>query len=530
MAQKNISIYITSDVIRMCEVEKSGANIFVNRVFETRTPDDSVEDGLIVDVEKVAVAIQRVLSDNQIKKAKIVFTVFSRKIANKEIELPYVSNTAKIEEMIASNVEDYFPMGNMSEYILRHTILDKVEVEDRKFYKISVVAVQKELVKSYYELGKSLKMPVATVDYQVNSLYNLMRRQAKQGISLILQMDNDVTHVNIMNGATQLFRRSIPFGSDTLIQALATDKGIEVSQAEEMFHDARALDKSLSLSEYTELIKDFSSAITRVVEFYTTKNPELMIEHAKLYGVGAELIGLGSVLGKELGVEIETILNLNCVQIKKKNVYGLLSSQLSAYLPNIGAMMHSLDLRIEDEENRKTGIGYGLFYALIGISAFVSVGLSGFTVFQMIEQQKEVLYLVESIEKLKVAEDIYISYMNAKNYFDVVASFDDLTKNDNEALYSFVLNLEEIMPESVGIVSLNSKDGEISMSGMASGKEPIAMFVMELKKLPYVSNVRVKDIRDTYDEYSSANSVFNIEFQIHMMEEEMEEEPEGGEQ
>ena len=63
------------------------------------------------------------------------------------------------------------------------------------------------------------------------------------------------------------------------------------------------------------------------------------------------------------------------------------------------------------------------------------------------------------------------------------------------------------------------------MTCMASGKEAVADFVIELKKIPYVSDVRVENITDTYDEFSQVTSTFNLSFSISVIN---DEEAEGG--
>ncbi len=514
MAQKKIAIYITSDVIRICEVEKSGSNLVVSRAFETRTPGNSVEDGLIIDVGRVAEAISSALSQNQIKKPKLIFTIYSRKIAPKEIELPYVSNVNRIGDMITSNLEDYFPMSNMQDYMIRWNILDTVMSEGRKLYRISVVAVQKELVESYYELGRELKMPVITVDYQINSLANLMKKQLKSGISLVLQIDNDVTHVTIADGQTQLFRRSIPHGSDTLIQSFAADNRLDEEEAEIILKDPRMMAENLTPEEYTELARDYSAAITRVVEFYTSKNPELLIEHAKMYGMGAQLPGLSEALERVLSIEIETMHQLNGIQLKKKNVQGLTLDDLAAYLPNIGAMISSLDFRIDEEKMRKTGIGYGLLFALMGITVLAMGGFCVYVYYEGWQLQQTVAVYEKQIDSLKQAEEIFLSYEEAQKYTEIIRDFSADTLNDNEFLYLLITNLEEVMPESVGITNLDSANGEIEISGKSGGKEPLALFILELKKLPYVSEIRLSTMSDTYDDAGRITTDFRMEFRI----------------
>lgn len=514
MAKKNISIYITGEVIRLCEIEKSGNSLTVSRVFETATPAHSVEDGLITDIDSVAEAIRQIFHENNIKKTPIIFTIYSRKIATKEIELPYVKQPAKIQEMINSNVEDYFPMGNMEDYITRFTILDKVEVENRKFYRISVVAVQKELVISYRDLGKALHIPVVSVDYQNNSLYNLMKKQVKQGIALMLQIDDDSTNVTIMNGQAQLFRRSIPYGRDSLVQAAAALLNMDEEGAASVLQDARLLEENITPEDYMELLHELSQAITRVVEFYTTKNP-IVIETAKLYGVGAELKGLSDALGGILEVEIEIIREFNGVTVRKdKKLRQNKPLQLAAYLPNIGALIQPLDLKIEEDTVKKTGIGFGFLFGLLGLAVVTAGAICVFYTYENMQLNKDKTAEQAMIDQLQPAEVLYNEYIRAQERYGIISAYDGGNFSDNEALHTLLTDLENIMPEGMGISSLTAGNGSISMSLTGPGKPSVAFMIMALKELPYVSGVRTNSVRDSFSEDGRIISDFNLTFQI----------------
>lgn len=193
-----LSVLIENSDMRICEIAKSGAAITVKNAFQVELPSGTVDDGVIVDVEAVAKVLYAALKNNNIKRGKIAFVITSRKIANKEVTLPYVKNEAKIEEMIKANIEDYFPMNNLEDYIIRQTVLETVENAEGKNNNILVTAVQKQMVEEYYRLASMLKMPVETVDYYNNSLYQLLRKQLTQGVVLAIQMDENATMVSIM--------------------------------------------------------------------------------------------------------------------------------------------------------------------------------------------------------------------------------------------------------------------------------------------------------------------------------------------
>lgn len=514
MAQKLISVYITNEVIRMCEVTRTGNSVQVSRAFETETPAESVDDGMILNVEKVAAAVYRNLRLNHITGGKLIFSINSRKIANKEITIPYVRNKNKIDEIIDTNAEDYFPMDNIDDYIFKYTILDTIENAEGKKYRLFVVAVQKEMIESYYQLAKALKMPIETVDYYGNSIYNLLQRQLNQGTVLVLQMERDITYVNIMSGKKQLFRRAVPFGKHTLIHNLASSKGITEEEAARILRETDQLDRNVTLEEYSDIIRDLTAAIIRVVEFYATRNLGTVIEGARIMGEGIEIAGLAEILSRDLGVSVTLIEQLHDVRIKKKKGYDLSYQMLAFYLPCIGAVFGSLHLELEGEKERKFINGFGLFYILIVLASLFAIGASAVSILNYTLQRERKKELEEAIVKLAEVEAVYSNYTVQKEEFETIKAYYDSTIDNNEALYELMVKLEVVMPKSVGISNLTASNGELTMTCEGAGKEAVAAYVMELKKISYVSSVRVNNISDVYDEFGQVTSTFNITFCI----------------
>lgn len=520
-----LSVYIEDEGIRVCEAAKNGGTVIVKNAFEVPMPSGVVEDGMIMDVEEAAQTLYAAFKNNNIKRGKIAFVISSRKIANKEIVIPYVKSDSKIEEIIKANIDEYFPMNNLEDYVFRHTVLDTFENAEGKHNSVLVMAVQKQMLEGYYQVAETMKMPVLTVDYYSNSVYQLLKRQLSQGTVLALQMDRNVTYVSIMKGKSQLFKRSIPYGRTSIVRNLAELKGVTEEEALGILSDPSKLDAALTPEEYGLIIREFSASVTRVAEFHTSRNPGTVIELARLMGDGVGLIGFADILGKQLGVEVIPLKELVGIKIHKNNSSGLNFEKLVDYLPNIGTLLKSLDFRIEEE--KKSSGSYTIFYVLLIVSAVAVAAASGASLYLYEKQKKMKNSLEAEIEDLSASEATYLDYIANQQDYDLIKNYYDSTVNNSEALYPFILDLEQVMPKSVGINTFTLVNGEITMTCEADGKEPVADFVIELKKLPYVSNVKVKNITDVYDEFGQAASTFNLTFNIRIMDTE-DNEAEGG--
>lgn len=512
---KILSVYFTNELARVCEVRKSGQNVTVLKTFEVPLPSGAVEDGNIIDGEAIAPVLYAAFKNNNIKRDKIAFVIASRRIANKEILLPYLKNQSKIEEIVTANAEDYFPMNNLEDYVIRHTVLDTVENESGKQLSVLVMAFHKEMIEGYYQLASLMKMQVETIDYYGNSVYQLLRKQLTQGTILTLQMDRETTYVSIMRGKAQLFKRPIPYGSDTMIKNLAEYKGMTEEAAEEILTDAQKRTTLLDEEEYSELVRVLSSSISRVVEFHTSRNPQTVIEGVKLLGTGIKFEGFAEALSEELGIEVVTIENLNGIKLYNPKKSGLDYKAIVDYIPNLGVLFSPLDLKVEEE--KKTS--YAIYIVLMVIAALCTGSVTAFVLWQVGLLQEEKQILQSRLEELAEAESAYYAYEDVKNEYEIIYNYYASTKNPTEMLYQMILDMEKMMPESVGIVDISVKNGEVEMTGISDGKDSLAKFVIELKKLPYVTNVRVKDVLDMNNELGGVTSNFNMTWQLVLIEE-----------
>lgn len=512
MAQKILSIYITNDLTSVCEVSKSGKGVSLHRIFQMETPKGSVDDGSIIEPDLLAQKLRDMMEANKgLKKDKLIFTVSSKKIANKELMLPFMKNTNKIREIIVSNAADYFPMSNINDYTYDFSILETVQQENGKQYRVSAIAVQKELLESYHVLAKAMKMPIESIDYQGNSVLQILQMQMQKEMCLVLHIEKELTNVIIMQGNVQSFRRSIPFGMDSVAQALAEVKNIPEEDALELLRNPKRMVEEVKRHEYVEAISDTAAAVGRVVDFYTSRNPGLTIEAAKLYGEEGVVEGLSNILEKEMGVTTSFPRKLEGVQIKGNDIPA--EMDITKYLPNLGAVLRPIGLTKPGERN-KSDNPWTVYWILLGGAAIISgtmVGMAYYNYYDILGRKE----MVEAeIAQIKDVQELYDAYLLTHESYENIKEFYAATQNDTEMLYPFFLDLEKVTPESVGFTNISVQDGEISIGAVSAGKEPIAMFVMELKKIPYVTYIWVENKSDVYDETGQALSTFNIKVNL----------------
>lgn len=134
MAKKVLSILIGSECTKVCELQykkkykNKSIRVYKSIVFET--PEGSVEDGFIKDMNVFGEELKSRLKEAKIKSDRVVFTINSSKIANREIVMPPV-NEKRIMDIIKTGASEYFPI-DMNEYILSYQIIEKSTVASKR--------------------------------------------------------------------------------------------------------------------------------------------------------------------------------------------------------------------------------------------------------------------------------------------------------------------------------------------------------------------------------------------------------------
>ncbi|MDF2538298.1 MAG: Tfp pilus assembly protein ATPase PilM [Herbinix sp.] len=152
MAKKVLSIVIGTEYTKVCEVSYKrnykNKGIKVYRSISFPTPPNSIEDGYIKDKNAFGEELHIQLKAAKIKSDKVIFSVASSKIANREVMIPPV-NERRIMDIIKTGASEYFPI-DLKEYILSYLVLEKkTSLHKEK-------AIQKKLLKREAKQAKKL--------------------------------------------------------------------------------------------------------------------------------------------------------------------------------------------------------------------------------------------------------------------------------------------------------------------------------------------------------------------------------------
>lgn len=504
MAKSNkvLTIDITNESITIVEVTPSTKKqTIVHNALIFETPEDAYEDGTIRNGEKIAAAIREQLEANGITNKNAIFVLTSAKVVNREVLIPEVKEN-KIKGIVAANASEYFPV-NIEDYVVSHSVLEHVVNDDKtKQIKLMVVAAPLNMVKGYYELGSMLGLNVQSIDYVGNAMLQLIKIQTSANMTtMVIQLGSESTILNIVRGETLLLQRTVPYGTNAVVTEIMDERGVDATTAMTMLQNDRIITVDFDDNAATGAFRYLINNIGRVIDYFVTKNPDKPIDDVYLTGDGALIRGIDGLFKIQLNIQTKVLDSLYNVKFEPnidQKIYNpvyLISAIGAAYAPmgfkptEVKASTRSGDTNYF----KGAAVFAGIVVAASAAASFIFVTMKN----NQIQERDNLNAQIAAIQDI---DDIITRYDAAKARYDDIMIMYDQTRTLNENVNMFIDALEEQRPKDVKILSYSSSEGGVSISAEAGSYDAVAKFIIELKKIPCISDAYVASITTATDE------------------------------
>ena len=508
MASNNkvLTIDITNESITITEVtasEKKTSTVHNAIIFET--PEDAYEDGFIRDKERIAEAIKSQLAANGITNKNAIFVLTSTKIVNREVLVPFVKeNKIKgIKEIINANSSEYFPV-NIEDYTVSHSVLETVtDEENNKQLRVLAVAAPTSMVRSYYEVAALAGLKVVALDYIGNAMLQLIKTQTSENMTtMVIQLGSESTVLNIVKGDILLLQRTVPYGTNVVVNEVMDAKGVDATTAMTLLQNERLITVDFDDNAITGSFRYLINNIGRVMDFFASKNPDKPIDDVFLTGDGALIKGIDGLFKVQLNVSTRVMDSLFNIKFDPK-------IDLKIYNPvylmvPIGAAFAPMGFTIS--EGGASGKKEGqmdttpLVVAFLILAVLVAGGLTAVSFVLKNQAQTELDDVNKKIASIQDIETIVKDYENAESVYVDAMSMYSYTKNLNENVVTFITALEEKMPKGTDITAFESDSTGVSISGTAAEYDDIAGLAISLKEIDCIDNSFIGSITENVDE------------------------------
>ena len=523
MAKSNkvLSIDITNESITIIELTASAKKqTMIHNIIIFETPEDSYEDGAIKEPEKIAEAISQQLAARGINNKNAIFVLSSTKIVNREVMIPFVPEK-KIRGIINSNSSEYFPV-NIEDYVVSHSVLETVtDEENNKQLRVLAVAAPEHMVKSYYDLGQMCGLNVVALDYIGNAMLQLIKTQTNQNTTtMVIQLGSESTVLNIVQGENLLLQRTVPYGTNSVVNVVMDDKGVDATTAMTLLQNDRLITVDFDDNEVTGAFRYLINNIGRVMDFYASKNPDKPIEDVFLTGDGALIRGIDGLFKVQLNVStriMDTLYNIKfdpSIDLKVYNPVYLVTPIGAAFAPMGFALA---DIGVQTASKKDGSIAP--FVALVAIAAIGAAGMAFYSINKKNEVTEKKEQLEADIARVSDIEEIINQYNEAEAKYNDIESMYYSTYILNENARQFISELEKKMPSEITISSFSTSDAGVTLPCTSTSYDAIADFIMQLKTIDCVDNAYVASISKAVDEAGQETFTFSVSVEyVPMME------------
>ena len=555
MANKVLGIEIGQNITRVVEIDfKLKKNPKIYNIFDFATPQDMMSEGVIQDVSMFRSLLASKLKENKISTKKALFVLNSARIATREVEIPAVKDK-QIKEMIKMNASDYFPV-DLEQYQLVHEILERVEGEAEKKIRVSVIAVPKDLIRSYELLANACKLQLVGLDYTGNAIKQLMLREISGEVKATVKIDENMTILTVMDGEQVKLQRIINYGiaeaieeiqdSEVFGEYLSFTQAMDIARrrtcislrndtpaeeqrtvgADENYVDADTLHRLRG--NVTVALSSLISSLSRVIDYYNSRNIERPIEKIFLIGMGADFSGLSKLLTAELNYKIIPLQQFEGILINRNLKTS--NFKVAEYFTCIGASINPLDIisGVKPTKGKKTkvttregadgeiieveeaGTSYGAPLLVCGLCIIASIGLVAYSIFSNLVLKTENVTLQNQVNELSYAQELCDTYNSTKSVYEWAKALDAQTFNRNNELVSFIEELEKKMPSEVQILSLSASTAGIDFSITVKSKEAAADVISQLRTFDSIDITSVSTITDSKDDTGASEINFSV--------------------
>lgn len=519
MYNKIISIEIGSQKTKICEVAYRQKKTHVYHFISFDTPKDTFDDGYIRDKEKFVATVKAKLQESNIKSKKVVFTIASSKIANKEVIIPLIKEK-RIQDVIEANASDYFPV-QISDYTLTYSILEKMVTKESKKLRLSVFAAPNSLIKNYYSIASLLDLDIVAIDYIGNSAYEILKKQQSTNTELIIQMNEQSTLISVLRGEILKLQRTVPYGTASVIEAVLQNRffvvenevqAIQLLSSQNLInnqfqfisqevavtslnHDEDYMNNHALRHDITDSLNLLINNILRVIDYYASRYQTEKIEMIYITGQGSRFKGMKELLYHETGIAVNVLQELPSV-IFPKDV-DITNMEQSEYIGPIGAAARSINFLPKEfiiSEKKQNRVHARIIMLLV--SLIISVVLVVISYLNLASAEKELEQLNQQIASLSTIDNVYSAHAYAKKQYNMVNEMYDETNNPNQNLGELITELEEKLPSKSLIETFLVTSTNLTLSVKADSKETAAKVLQQLKTFETLSQINTGGITE----------------------------------
>lgn len=300
--------------IKVCQIKWSGKKPQMVAIGNTSTPIGIIGSESDEHKQELAKQLKQAKADGAIGTNKVVVGLPEARIFTQLVTLPKVEDS-KVEELIHWEAKKYIPIP-IDEVRIDWILLGERSINDKLHLDVFLIAAPNNLIERYIDVLKIAGLDPIGIETEAvattRALWwpiqmNIQKAGPSETTSvLILDFGARSTDMSVVQGGMLLFSKSMATGSDALTEALASDFGLQMQQAEE-YKRSYGLDETQLEGKIATALKPIMQVIVaevnKTLDFFKSRFEKSTPRRLLLVGDGAKLPGILTYMAGQLGIE-----------------------------------------------------------------------------------------------------------------------------------------------------------------------------------------------------------------------------------
>ena len=312
-SDKLLGLDIGTGFVKVAQVKFHGKQPILTHLGLVELPTEVVEDGYIVDKERLAATIRECVVASRAESKAVVVGLGGRNVFSREITMPAMPEV-ELAEAIKWGLEEYVPYPIDSFY---YDFAVMGPSEDGIKLQILLVAAPHAVVDPLIEAVTAAGLQLVAIETEALAMFRTLRDQGKSRSSrdncLILDLGAQLSQISIFQQGAPMFTRIIPLGGLQFTQVIMRTMELDFDEADQLKLQRIGLlqpidyrgELSAAHPEFELLITELAREIRRTIDYYITQNNRAVIDRIYLAGGGANFENLLPHVSSQLDMTIE---------------------------------------------------------------------------------------------------------------------------------------------------------------------------------------------------------------------------------
>lgn len=483
---KKLSIQITDTSINILIGNK-------NKIYEAHTielENGDCRDGNIRDKEGIAKLLNDYLEVNARDVKNVSFVLRGSDIITRYIEVPILKDDA-LRETVNFEFRQFIP--DIDGYYTNFEIVEKINTQEKKAYKILLVAATREKIDPIVEIADAIDKELEIVDILSNTLARVLKNSdhiTSEESTGVFYFGADSSTLSIIEDNILKFERNLPFGVKNIFNEVYTEvaaTALDSRQLANIFENNERLTMSF---------ENLLVSVNNTIRYYNSEKNNKPVTNF--------IIICSDMIMANMEKYLEKYFELPCILIKDPSDLGLklkFEDNFPKYIATYGLLLRgntnkllNLNPKVINKETKRANID-GI---LVRLPIIVSLGIIA-------------IGLPFVVMNKLIARDIASIETDIARYTEIVKKNSDLKAENNKMEY-FINRIKDIensttktsdiltkinsyVPKEITFMSLSfSNSGSINITGESDTYNAIPEFLANLEMSEEFRNVTISYI------------------------------------